>query len=462
MTSFSCYSRTIQNFQNLVVVEVLCRSSAEKFLKLSWIDKEEEIKHQIESQSIYSSRICIYSCRRRIMIHEKIAFKSKQFVESIASTETELSNQSMKDNRRVLIISIEIFEDKFENARISYHVQNIDQLKYWLKKDENVLIKAWINIRDESIFVMNEYNKKIVKFEEFINEYNNCIDELNDVKLIIRELKMKMREKNLKNLNNFLFIIEDEVIVSTATFKKLSDSSVFTDDKNLIIDDWLSVMWNKLKENANWFFIEVQQKAYVRIRIEDDAMKHLTIRFFKNLIKSYTTADEIFDDLYQIFDDSNRRINVLKIYRRFKQIESFKNFNTFWVEFQRLISDSELYNQKTLLKDLKDKMFYELQKTLTTKSYKATDLHEFVKMCRYTDQTLRDVNNKSRREEFFSDAARDDEVTVIVNSNQTQNNDRSTSRSRFEISESSSRAITQSSFFENQVNFINYYICEKS
>jgi hypothetical protein len=64
------------------------------------------------------------------MIHEKIAFKSKQFVESIASTETELSNQSMKDNRRVLIISIEIFEDKFENARISYHVQNIDQLKY--------------------------------------------------------------------------------------------------------------------------------------------------------------------------------------------------------------------------------------------------------------------------------------------------------------------------------------------
>jgi hypothetical protein len=84
-----------------------------------------------------------------------------------------------------------------------------------------------------------------------------------------------------------------------------------------------------------------------------------------------------------------------------------------------LISNSELYNQKTLLEDLKDKMFYELQKTLTTKSYKAIDLHEFVKMCRYTDQTLKDVNNKSRREEYFSGAARDDEVTVIVNSNQT-------------------------------------------
>jgi hypothetical protein len=131
-----------------------------------------------------------------------------------------------------------------------------------------------------------------------------------------------------------------------------------------------------------------------------------------------------------------------------------------------LISDSELYNQKTLLKDLKDKMFYELQKALATKSYKATDLHEFVKMCRYIDQILRDVNNKSRREEFFSDAARDDEVTVIVNSNQTQNIDRSISRSRFEISESesesNSRAIIQSSSFENQVNTINCYNCGKS
>jgi hypothetical protein len=86
-------------------------------------------------------------------------------------------------------------------------------------------------------------------------------------------------------------------------------------------------------------------------------------------------------------------------------------------------------------------------------------------MYRYTDQTLRDVNNKSRREEFFSDVARDDEVIVIVNSNQNQNNDRSISRSRFEISESefesNSRAITQSSS-ENQVNSLNCYNCEKS
>ncbi len=222
-------------------------------------------------------------------------------------------------------------------------------------------------------------------------------------------------------------------------------------------------MRNKLKENANWFSTDVQQKAYVRIRIDDDVMKHLTARFFKNSIKSYTIANEIFDDLYQIFDDSNRRTNALKTYRRLKQIESFKDFNIFWAEFQRLVSDFELYNQKALLEDLKNKMSYELQKAFAIESYKAIDLHEFVKMCRYTNQILRDVNNKSRREEFSDDAERE-EVIVTVNSNQiNQNVDRSISRSRFEISESesNSRAITQSSS-ENQVNFINCYNCEKS
>jgi hypothetical protein len=111
-------------------------------------------------------------------------------------------------------------------------------------------------------------------------------------------------------------------------------------------------------------------------------------------------------------------------------------------------------------------MSYELQKALVIESYKVIDLHEFVKMCKYTNQTLKNVNNKFKniREDFVNDFERE-EVIVIVNSNQTQNNNRSISRSRFEIfeseSESNSLAITQSSS-ENDINFINCYNCEKS
>jgi hypothetical protein len=88
-------------------------------------------------------------------------------------------------------------------------------------------------------------------------------------------------------------------------------------------------------------------------------------------------------------------------------------------------------------------------------------------MYRYTNQTLRNVNNKFRniRKDFEDDAsdAEREEVTVTINSNQiNQSNDRWSSRSRFEIfeSESNSRSITQS--LENQMNFINCYNCEKS
>jgi uncharacterized protein YeaO (DUF488 family) len=92
-----------------------------------------------------------------------------------------------------------------------------------------------VKIRDESIFVMNEYNKKVMKFDEFTEKYNDRLNELNDAKLIIRELKVELRERNVKNSNSLLSFIENDVIVST--FKKLSDFSVFIDDKNLIIDD---------------------------------------------------------------------------------------------------------------------------------------------------------------------------------------------------------------------------------
>ncbi len=69
--------------------------------------------------------------------------------------------------------------------------------------------------------------------------YNTQANKLHDVILIIRELRIEQREKNVEatNSNTLLFITEDEVVVFIATFKKLFDSSIFTDDKNLIIDD---------------------------------------------------------------------------------------------------------------------------------------------------------------------------------------------------------------------------------
>jgi hypothetical protein len=93
-------------------------------------------------------------------------------------------------------------------------------------------------MRDEHVSFFDQLNKKVKEMNELTKDYNNQADKLHDAILIIRELKVELRERNIsENSNTFLSIIEDEVTVSTATFKKLLDSSVFTDDKDSIIDD---------------------------------------------------------------------------------------------------------------------------------------------------------------------------------------------------------------------------------
>ncbi len=192
------------------------------------------------------------------MIHEKIVSKNKQ---SVASTEAEFFSRSMREVRRESVISTDEIEDEFDATSTSYHIQNLDQLKYWLKKNEASVATTWTNIRDEHAAFFNQLNKKIDEMNELTKNYNTKADKLHDVILIIRELRMKQRERNVEitNSNTFLFITKDEVIVSTS--KKLLDSFVFIDDKNSIIDDWLFVMRNKLEENANWFFTNIQQKT---------------------------------------------------------------------------------------------------------------------------------------------------------------------------------------------------------
>jgi hypothetical protein len=93
-------------------------------------------------------------------------------------------------------------------------------------------------MRDEHVSFFDQLNKKVKEMNELTKDYNNQANKLHDAILIIRELKVELRERNIsENSNTLLFIIEDEIVVSTVTFKKLFDSSVFTDDKDSIIDD---------------------------------------------------------------------------------------------------------------------------------------------------------------------------------------------------------------------------------
>jgi hypothetical protein len=77
-------------------------------------------------------------------MHEKIVSKNKQSIESIElkSFNAEQEFSRTDNTRRISITFIEIFDDASEDAKISYHIRNMNQLKYSLKKDENALIKT--------------------------------------------------------------------------------------------------------------------------------------------------------------------------------------------------------------------------------------------------------------------------------------------------------------------------------
>jgi hypothetical protein len=78
----------------------------------------------------------------------------------------------------------------------------------------------------------------VKEMNELTKDYNNQANKLHDAIFIIRELKVELRERNISEYSNtLLFIIENEVVVFTATFKKLLDSSIFIDDKDSIIND---------------------------------------------------------------------------------------------------------------------------------------------------------------------------------------------------------------------------------
>ncbi len=366
-----------------------------------------------------------------------------------------------KNKRRESLIPSKESDEK-EHVVFSYHIKSMKKFVHWLNKNANVMRFMLFQLRKENI--------------ELNNEYNRLVDEKTRLKVDYQRMKKRFEEKvdedeseesrdvlveSVRNISN----VSDSITISDSIIsKKLLDSSIFIDEKNSDIESWLSIMRNKLKENADWFSIKTSRKVYVRTRIDEDAMKYLFACFKKNSIKSFLIAKEIFDDLNRVFDDFNKKINVLKTYKRLKQVEMNKKFHTFWIEFQRLTSDLKLYDEEALLKNFQNKMFWDLQRILIFDIYKTIDLYEFARLCQFIDQMLRDMNTKFRniREEYEESILREN-----LNNQESSREQTNTSDWRFwsEISKSNQKSNNREMsqvFAFDQVNAFICYNCDKS
>jgi hypothetical protein len=108
-------------------------------------------------------------------------------------------------------------------------------------------------------------------------------------------------------------------------------------------------------------------------------------------------------------------------------------------------------------------MSWNLQKTLASDIYKATDLYEFARLCQFIDQTLRDVDSKTRnanRDEYEeSGPVPRSSSNNQKSSNQESSRDQSnTPKPRFQTP-ASPRAVSQAPV--GQINAFKCYNCEK-
>ncbi len=88
--------------------------------------------------------------------------------------------------------------------------------------------------------------------------------------------------------------------VGTLT-KALSDPPPFTDGKDPSIDQWLSKMRGKFEINWDYYLSERCKLIYAEHRVGGKALQYLEPCFRLNSITPFTTIDDLFNHLEDIF-----------------------------------------------------------------------------------------------------------------------------------------------------------------
>jgi len=140
--------------------------------------------------------------------------------------------------------------------------------------------------------------------------------------------------------------------------QKISDSSLFTDEKNFIWKNWYGKIQNKLKINMNLFSNEWVKLNYVHSRLFDDATKITQAKCKHDCVNLYKIFEDLLKELAQLFNDLNKKVNFCRKY--YNLIQESKKFSQFYTQFQQLSFYLD-YHEKELIINLKDKIHSRLQ-----------------------------------------------------------------------------------------------------
>ncbi len=282
-------------------------------------------------------------------------------------------------------------EERFEEFRNRFsQISDADSLKSRTKSSSAA---SFIHEDDESF----AETIILLMFYEIWKAWSLVLDEETDR---LYELN-KQQEDEIKELKTRLQAKEntssDFIYSERSRSQKISDSSLFTDEKNSTWENWYRKIQNKLEINVDLFSNEWVKLSYIHSRLFDDTAEIIQARREHDCVNLYKIIDDLLKELAQLFNDSNKKVNFHREY--YNLVQEFKKFNEFYTQFQRL-SFYLSYHEKQLIADLKDKIHSRLWFVWVDQLVQSDFLKEihFYLIHLNNDQwVIREIKNKIKR-----------------------------------------------------------------
>ncbi len=248
--------------------------------------------------------------------------------------------------------------DESLKASILWDIKNVKQLQHWVKQDSEVFLEDLNSLqtqRDLDVKACELFNK--ISSEQI---WKTRFEKIDQAKKWLNQLNQTLQNK-LTEAQHHLRVTRDITSSISILFtfskrsQKLSNSSLFTDEKESIWDNWQEKIRNKLEINVDHFDNDKAILVYIHFQISEDAVKAILVRHQRDSLNSYSTINDLLDELAQLYDDSDKETNFRREYANLSQEKS--KFSDFYSMFQRLFFYLE-YHEKQLIVDLRDKIVY--------------------------------------------------------------------------------------------------------
>ncbi len=249
-----------------------------------------------------------------------------------------------------------------ESLKVStlWDIKNVKQLQHWIEQDLEVFLEDLNNLqtqRDLDVEACDLFDK--ILSEQIWKTRFKKIDRAKEWS----NLNLKKLQDQLMKLQHWLQLTKEDTSTSFIMFnsfkqsQKLLNSSLFTDEKEFIWNDWQEKISDKLEINADYFNNNRAILVYIHFWISKDAVKVILVRRQRDSLNSYSTINDLLDELAQLYDDSDKETNFWRKYANLIQEKS--KFSDFYSIFQRLFFYLE-YQEKQLIINLRDKIVYRL------------------------------------------------------------------------------------------------------